>query len=707
MARTVHHATHPTYGLLTYEAETTGDASEPDFVIPEDLSTLGDDELAALHGEAVGHFDTVYNGGQDLTADAVDALGVLTTGIESVNAELSTRQAAAADRLAAANELATRVHTEERTESIIDEDVPDEDDDETPTDETAPAVEAEPVSVVASSGQIPRREIRVNMGALQRRGAVPAMVASTNPQGPADVMYSTGDGSGFASGQGLTWNQVGQIVDRRLAGFNQATFENAARAGRQISQQHSVAVIRKPFPADLVLHSNDPAHVEEVMNRATDESRLQGGSLVAAGGWCAPSEIVYDLLELESRDGLFSMPEINIARGGIQWTTGPDFTTIYSATGFAYTEANDIAGNYAVDGTDLHQGTGSTGPKPCYTVPCPSFVEARLQLAGLCISAGLLQQRGYPEVIARTVRGALVAHDHKMSVRKINALVAGSTAVTMGQGTVGSLAPLLTAIELQTEHYKYIRRMSRSITLEAVFPFWVRGAIRSDMALRQGVSDMMDITDAQINGWFASRGINPQFVYDWQPLAGAAGTATTWPSTVQFLLYAAGTWVAGASDVITIDTLYDSALLGLNNFTALFTEEGWLVSKRGFDSRVITVPLCSNGGTGAAVVLSCDGSTSVAGGDVTGPVAGTLASSAITTTGFTLTVTGASDAGQGLHGLPYRFSTDGGGTWTAYQTSNVLAVTGKVTGTAYQTRHQVRDINGNTSTGNALTVTTI
>lgn len=700
------HSSHPTFGLLTYEAEGTAPA-EPDFVIPEDLASLDDEELATLHSTAVGHFDSIYNGGQTVLSDeALNALSTLTQGIEAVNGELSTRQTAAAERTAAATELATRVHHEERTETIDDSEAPDPAADPAAAQETEedPAA-AQPVGVVAAAS---RREIRVNMSALARRGSQPALVANTNtnPQRPSDVMYSTGEGSGFPVGQGLDWSQVGQVVDRRLASFNLAQFENAAASGRQISQQHGVAVIRKPIPADMFITSNDMEHVNEIMDRATDETRLPGGSLVAAGGWCAPSEILYDLLELESRDGLFSMPEVGIKRGGIQWTTGPDFTTIYAATGFAYTEANDIAGTYAVSADELHQGTGGAGSKPCYTVPCPTFVEARLQLAGLCVNAGLLQQRGYPEVIARTVRGALVAHDHKMSVRKINALVAGSTAVTMTSGTVGSLAPLLTAIEQQTEHYKYIRRMARNVTLEAVFPFWVRGAIRSDLALRQGVENFLEISDAQIDSWFRSRGINPQFVYDWQPLTGAAGTMVAWPTTVQFLLYAAGTWVGGTSDIITIDTLYDSALLGLNNYTALFTEEGWLVSKRGFDSRVITVPLCANGAVGAQIVLACDGSATVAGGDLTGPVAGTSASSVITTTGFTLTVTGASDAGQGLHGAPYRFSIDGGSTWSAWQVSNVNVRTGLVTATAYQTRHQVRDVNGNISTGNALQVTT-
>lgn len=705
-------AHHPTFGLLTYATE--AEPAEPDFVIPQELASVDDEELATLHATAVANFDTLYNGGKGLSDEALAALATLTEGIEAVNSEMSSRQAAAADRAQKANELATRVHTEERTETIKSEEVPDEpvaEDEE--TDEAQPSAGggggagAAPAGVVAAASRRP--EIRINMGALARRGTTPALTAHANPTRPQDVMYSGGEGSGFPAGQGLDWNQVGQVVDNRLRNFNAAQFENAQRSGKHLSQQFGVATIRRPIPADMVITSNDPAHVEEVMNRATDETRLPGGSLVAAGGWCAPSEILYDLLELESRDGLFSMPEIGISRGGIQWTTGPDWTTIYGATGFGYTEANDIAGTFAVaddsSTNGFHNGTGGAGNKPCYTVPCPTFVEARLQLAGLCINAGLLQQRGYPEVIARTVRGALIAHDHKMSARKIAAIVTGSTAVTMTVGTVGTAAPLLTAIEMQVEHYLYLRRMARATTLEAVFPFWVRGAIRSDLALRTGV-EMIDVTDAQIDAWFRSRKINPQFVYDWQPLTGAAGTMTGWPATVQFLLYAAGTWVAGASDVITIDTLYDSALLGQNNFTALFTEEGWLVAKRGFDSRVITVPICSSGSTGGSTPLGCDGTVVVV--DATAPTPGTIASSSITTTGYTLTISGASDTGGvGLAALPYRFTSDGGTTWSAWQAAAAFAVTGKVTGTAYPyNRAQVRDMNGNTSATPFLSVTT-
>lgn len=702
--------------LTAYDA-----AGEPaDFVIPEDLSALTDEQLATLHTEAVGHFDALYGDGAALSDTDLAALATLTEGIESLLGELSTRQAAATERATTAAELASRVHTETRTEEIRDteeeppaatESTAGENPEENP--EGAPAEPgAQPVAVVAAAP--PRREIRVNVANLRSRGpANLPRAAISDPHTMRDLVYAASEGTGYAIGQGVNWDDIGRIIDRGLAGINEGQFAAAQRAGRHVRQQHNIATLRRPFPEDLMIRSNDRDHVDEVMSRATDQTRLKSskgeGSLVAAGGWCAPSEILYDFLEMESRDGLYSVPEVGISRGGIQWTTGIDFSTIYAATDWNYTEANDIAGNYAVTDdsstTALHPGTGGAGDKPCYTVPCPTFTEARLQLAGLCLNAGLLQQRGYPEILARVTRGALVAHDHKMSLRKINAVVAGSTAVTMTTGVIGTVAPLLTAIELQVEHYRYTHRLARGTLLEAVFPYWVHGAVRSDYALRQGLSpdQAINVTDAQINAWFTTRGIAPQFVYDWQPLSGAAGAFIQWPTTMQFLLYVAGTWVAGANDVITLDTIYDSVMLGENNFTALFTEEGWLMAKKWIDSRVITVPICSNGGTGAPYELTCDGTTLVA--DQVNPTAGTVAGSSITTTGFTLTVSGASDTG-GLAALPYRFSTDGGATWTAWQASNIKAITGLVTGTAYNTRAQIRDLMGNVSATPIVVVTT-
>lgn len=423
-----------------------------------------------------------------------------------------------------------------------------------------------------------------------------------------DIVFASGDGTGYVQGQGVDWDGVGRIIDRRLASYNHGQYAAAHRAGKHLRQQFGVVTIAKPLDEQLTIQSSDPAHVDEVLQRAMDEKRLPGGSLVASGGWCAPSETIYDLCELESRDGLYSVPEVGVARGGFSWTTGPNFMDIYNNTGFEFTEAQDEAGEYAPGATEGDPNV--VGDKPCYKVDCPDFTEARLSVAGLCLTAGLLQSRGYPEMIARTTRGALVAHDHKMSSRLIAAVVAGSDAITMPTGLVGALAPLLDTIEKQVEHYRYGQRMARGTTLEAVFPYWVRGVIRSDLSRRSGVN-LVDVTDGQIDGWFRSRGINPQYVYDWQALTGNAADFNAWPTSVTFLLYAAGTWVKGASDVITLDTLYDSTLLGQNDYTALFSEEGWLMAKLCHDSRAVTVELCPDGAAAAGVDIACNGTAVV------------------------------------------------------------------------------------------------
>lgn len=614
--------TNPARYFTDYEDQT------PDLVIPTDaeaLAALTDEELESLQTRAVEAFNTLYGDGTGLSDEDMTALSDLTEGIEALRTDDERRATERTERTDAAAALAQRINPAAEAEGDEDGDAGDgdeegdsgaedgdaeestEDDDEAAEgdgEEAAPVVEevpddSEAPEAVAASAR-PSGPRRINLGRIGARQSRPTeQPAAGAGQTMADIVQAAPDVQGFASGQGLDWLGVGRAVDARMRLFNDQTYARAAAAGRHIRQQLGAVIIQKPFDEGLRIKNDDSAHVEEVLARATDESRLPGGSLVASGtGWCAPSTTIYDLCELESRDGLFDVPEIDVTRGGINHTLGPDFATIYADTGFEFTEADDIEGAY--------DGSPDT-PKPCYHVPCPDFDEDRLQVAGLCLTAGLLQQRGYPEVIARTVRGALVAHDHKMAARKVAAIAAASTPVTMPSGQVGATAPLLTAIELQVEHYKEVRRLARNQSVEIVLPFWVRGALRADLARRLGL-DLLDVTDQRIDALIRSRGAAPQFIYNWQGVGSTPASGfTAYPEEVDFLLYAAGTWVAGGSDVITIDTLFDSVMLGTNDYTALFSEEGWLVAQRCHDSRLVTVPLCPNGATHIGVEIDCDG----------------------------------------------------------------------------------------------------
>ena len=594
-----------------------------DLEIPENLTDLSAADLGDLRSKAVDAFQTLYAGGE-FTDEDLATLGTLTEGIEALSAEISTREQAAAERAAKAAEMAAKVGAdkpatededdtpaEEKTEAEAD--VAEEEAEKADAEkaekkakaaaadvETEAQVDAEPESVTAAA---PRGPIKLSGIRRHVHTPAPAITEETSVEDTTPKARMTvADVPGFAADSDASFEDLAVALDRRLQGFNSGAYAAAARAGRAMSERHSLAVVRKAFDERATVGS--PESADAAMAFAVNEKNLPGGSLVAAGGWCAPSETVYDLLEDESRDGLISLPEINVTRGGIKFTKGPKFADLYAAPSFNFTEEEAKAGKYLPDAAA--QGANKVGAKPVYRVPCTDFEEVRLSAAGIHIQAGLLQQRGYPELVARTIRGALVAHEHKMSERIIASMETQSTAVSMDAGQIGAAAPILTAIELQVEHYRYAQRLSRSTTLEAVFPYWVHGAIRTDLSRREGV-DLIDIPDSRIEAWFRSRGVNAQFVYDWQALTGEAGSFKVWPGSLKFLLYSAGTFVKGSQDVITLDTVYDSVLLGQNDYTALFTEEGYLVAKRGHDARVVTVPLNPNGGTGTGIKLLANG----------------------------------------------------------------------------------------------------
>lgn len=570
-----------------------------ELVIPETFDGLDDAALGALYTEATETFDALMeSAGDDMTPEQLEALAALTEGIEALATETAARETARAERAEAAAALAARVHgtaSEEGEELSADTDEDGDSDEESEEDadeeEEDNSSDAGAAETITASGARGRKEARISLSGVRRK--TPKAPAAPEAPTMRDVVFASGEGLGVATGTGLDWLGIGKAIDRKLQGYNSTQFANAARIGRHVKEQHSIFSLRREFPEELTISSTDRDHVDKVLTFAAQESRLPEGSLVASGGWCAPSETLYDLIELESRDGMLSIPEVGISRGGITFTPGPSFADLYSQiTGFHFTEEDDIAGKYQPGAEGNVEG-----PKPCYVVECPEFEDHRLEVSGLCIQAGLLMARGFPEVIARTVRGALIAHEHRQNALLIQRIVAGSTAVTMPTPQAGTVAPLLTSIELQVEHYRYTHRLSRGTTLEATFPYWVRGAIRSDLSRRLGV-DFLSVTNAQIDAWFRERGINPQFVYNWQAIDTTAAAAfNAWPTSVQFTLYAAGTWIKGASDLITVDTLYDSTLLATNDFTALFTEEGWLVAKRGHDSRVVTVPISADGAT--------------------------------------------------------------------------------------------------------------
>ncbi|UXE04388.1 major capsid hexamer protein [Mycobacterium phage Funsized] len=345
---------------------------------------------------------------------------------------------------------------------------------------------------------------------------------------------------------------------------------------------------------------NDPHALVAAINQATSQvngQRVTAQVLTAAGGWCAPSEQLYDFCDVPDATDLLSMPEITINRGGVRWPREPDLSGIFEDFEWFFTEPE-------LEATDA-QGN-PTAIKQCVEVPCPEdFDEIRLNAVGWCVEAGILQEQGWPELIEWFMRALTQEHLRALSRRSILNVVAGSGAAKVIPPTsvLGSVASVLNSLALVATNIRLKRGLSRTATIEGIAPSWFFEVLRADLAMRQG-TDTFAVTDAQILGWLTARNIALQFVGDWQTRSvGLPGHMDTlvWPETVDIVMYPAGTWFRSMSNVIELGVMYPKEQLQVNRFTRMFTEDAIAVGKRCGESALIRVPLDVSGAFGEQV----------------------------------------------------------------------------------------------------------
>lgn len=558
------------------------------FKRPEDLSALKDDALAKLLDAALDEYsELVKIADSDLTDEQLDDMEALRDSIKDIRGERKDREEAVASRAERiANAKALDEEEDEDKESEDEsgdqeeakpEDAKPEGDQESDEDEQSEDAEEKEGALVASGKQSVTKAVA---RATRRQKAV-EQEEEQAPEGRTTSIVAAADVRGFANGQAIDMDGLTKAFMNRIAGMPKG------RVGSQFNKYGVGQITISPDPTFepfTVTERMGPEEAWRNIMAASRESNL-GQSLVAAGGWCAPSVNLYDLLVLETATGALDLPEVTIVRGGINFTKGPDFSDIYTNTGFLQTEADAIAGT----------------AKTFLEVDCPDWEEIRLDAIGYGVKAPILtaSPAGFPELVRRYIEGAAVAHFHKVNAYVINKVL-GYLGTAQDFGELGSASgDLLNAIEIAAWSLRYKYRMAENATFEAMFPMWVKGALRADLARRTGVENFMNVTDAQINGWFGARGIRPQFVYDW---AGQdiSSTALQYNGTVRFGIWPAGAFVKGTNNIISLDAIYDSTEITTNTYTAAFFEEAILVANTGASGRLFEVALDLAGRTGAA-----------------------------------------------------------------------------------------------------------
>lgn len=595
---------------------------------------LSIEQADELTNEALDAFNTLHNAEARTAADvaSMTALVEATDAVRAARADLVTAAEAEAAQIA---ELAARIKPtaetadepgdgdEENTDEPGDEDVESANDGDALDVANAPVVdltatpeaEQEPALVASLPATPPARRPRVDLGAIARRTTrpepTPQNQGTDRPFGGALVASAGAPRSAPAAGTSYqSWQDLARVGMEAFGSMSEGQLRSlvasADATGMPFRQNTGLATFRLDFPEDLTI--NDPsADSTEILAHAANVNRAGGAALVAANGWCSPSETMYDLCDLPcSLDGILSLPEVNAPRGGLRFTKGLDFAAIYNGTGyFHFTEAQ-MAATPRPD-------------KPCMEIPCADFEDHRLDVDGLCITGDIMQSRTYPELVAQFMQGAMCAHAHRVNAFKLAAMdTASADQGSITQAGYGAVANVLYAIELQIQAYRYRGRRAQEgspALLELVAPYWIKGVFRADIANRNaasGVGNPLMVSDADMVAWFASRGVAVRYVYDWNDLetiendlTGDPTPVTDYPDTVEFMLYEAGTWIVPTLDLITLESIYDSTLIKQNKFTALFTEQAFTIVERCFGSLKFTVPICANGNTGAQVAVVC------------------------------------------------------------------------------------------------------
>lgn len=539
--------------------------------LPESLEGLSNEELSSALEAHKSQFNALFES-EDISNETLETMEELANSIETIVFEQDRRIA-----VARREELATKaaVTSEPAVEATV----------ETVEEAVEAAVEVEDVEVLAEATEpVEAAVVETETDTLEilaNSNDAEEGVVTAKPVPSVSIPEQTQHSVLIAAAVDVPQFYVGQRLDPvSLADaiHNKARMLSDSRGAQTV---YPVATIERPFGEGYDLEGLDQAAAWDAIAAGSNPN-----SLTAAGGWCAPSQIVYDLFETEcptGSDSLFMLPTFRVTRGGIRWPVfvahDPDFDP-----GFVWTEADDIA------------ATSGTPTKPCVRISCPTFTECRLDATGLCVTAGNLMDRAYPEQIRWFLSRAIRAYERNNSIRQLNLVLADTVPAVIG-ATFGAASALLGALLLQAVDFRETNGLCCGQTLDVVLPCWAQDVLRADIARQDGTFSIGNLpTNADVTRWLESVGVNVRYINYWQPIAG--DPALTWPATIQFLIGYPGSYIRFDQGRLDLGVIRDSVLNATNDYTAVWFEEFYCVGRRGPQSRLVTVPICPLGEVG-------------------------------------------------------------------------------------------------------------
>lgn len=604
--------------------------------IPENISELSDEELEALSEQIQAEAGSLA----EKAATDDEALGEMEKLVElheQVRAEAASREAAAADRKARADEALEKLSSDapaaDGDAEVSEADEADEP--ETETDTAAASAEGEQVEVEAeeladesaapeaveseaaasdeastedaeelsSEGTETETEPEGEATTPDPATFTPEENMDSNAQGsplashvpddldpveseatPAAGMTASNAAPGVAEGTPLDIAELANAIVTKRHGMNNASagsYERIPLATAQASFTHAVGG-----------GAQENFEVFRTVQQEWAASRQKETALVASGGVCAMPEPRYDFFRLaeELNPVESALPDVEAPRGGIRFVTPPDWTDAQAGVRVT-TNAQDAAG----------YGGENTAVKPCVVVECPTPDEATVDAVSKCVQFGNLNYRVFPEQVEAFLADLSVAHVQEKEIFYLDAIDGDSTAVTAEPAygaTRGATMTLLRA----AANYRRRHHMSPSAVLAALLPSWFVEFIKADLVNDHSMGlGFLEAGEAEVAAWLASMNIDVTWYYDGATGAGqefsdaqSAGALNEFPTSVVSYLFAPGTFARLDAGTLDVGIVRDSTLNGTNDLQ-IFAEQWVQVVKLGLESIRLEITLCPDG----------------------------------------------------------------------------------------------------------------
>lgn len=371
----------------------------------------------------------------------------------------------------------------------------------------------------------------------------------------------------------------------------------AAPPGMPFKMRLAQANWAESYPADRRIDGDD---VFGDMRKLDDVRSRR--ALMAAGGWCAPSTIRYDIgtlgtTERPVRDNLTAFQS---TRGGLRY-----FVDL------------SIAATDTTDGITIlteEQDEGGTTTKDCVVVECPTDSEIRADIIAACLQAGNLASIAFPELIAAWQDLLAIASARAADSALLDHIEADpQTKVVQAGAWYGGWPTVVNAFSALAAGYRSRHRLGASDPLQALAPAWLADKLVIDSASTQTpnleigramVAAKIEMATGVRVDWYLDSATGDGMIIGEQ----AEGAVLGFPNPASIYIYPPGGILFIDQGMLNIGLIRDSALTETNDvrFFAEVFEAAAVIAAEVFK---LELTLCGDGTRAPAGSLETCGAT--------------------------------------------------------------------------------------------------